>query len=284
MYKKDPIAVNFRGIRGLFAARIGIMPQIVVILSAQLIARFMIKLLGEYLILLYEIFKRPDKGPVFRRQLLVEFIGLGVDSIGIVAIISVFTGAIVAIQTASNIDSPLIPLMMVGFTTRQMMVLEFSPTMISLILAGKVGSRIASEIGTMRVTEQIDALGVMGVNPANYLILPKIAVSMLFNPVLIIFSIVLGLWGGWVACVVTGLVATPDYIAGLRGWFDPFTITYAMIKTVVFAFIIASVSGFLGFTVEGGSVEVGRASTKAVVASSILIIFFDLILTQLLLV
>ncbi len=244
----------------------------------------MIRLLGEYLILLLDIFKRPDKGPVFRRQLLVEFVGLGVDSIGIVAIISVFTGAIVAIQTAYNIDSPLIPLTMVGFTTRQMMILEFSPTIISLILAGKVGSRIASEIGTMRVTEQIDALRVMGVNPANYLILPKITASMLFNPVLIIFSIVVGLWGGYFACLVTGLVAGSDFIAGLRGWFEPFTVTYAMIKTVVFAFIIASVSGYLGYNVDGGSVEVGKASTRAVVVSSILIIFFDLILTQLLLV
>lgn len=244
----------------------------------------MLKLLGEYLILLVEIFKRPDKGPVFRRQLMVEFVGLGVDSIGIVAIISVFTGAIVALQTAYNIDSPLIPLTMVGFTTRQMMILEFSPTIISLILAGKVGSRIASEIGTMRITEQIDALRVMGVNPANYLILPKIAASMLFNPVLIIFSIFVGLWGGWIACLVSGLVTSADFIAGLRSWFEPFTVVYAMIKTLVFAFIIASASGFLGYNVEGGSVEVGKASTKAVVVSSILIIFFDLILTQLLLV
>ncbi len=244
----------------------------------------MIKLLGEYLIIMYETFKRPDKGPVFRRQLMIEFAGLGVDSFGIVAIISIFTGAIVAIQTAYNIDTPLIPLTMVGFTTRQMIILEFSPTIISLILAGKVGSRIASEIGTMRVSQQIDALRVMGINPANYLILPKITASMVFNPVLITVSIVLGIAGGWLACIVTGLVTSTDYITGLRSWFEPFTVTYAMIKTVVFAFIIASVSGYLGYNVKGGSVEVGRASTQAVVYSSILIIFFDLILTQLLLV
>lgn len=244
----------------------------------------MIKLLGEYLIIMYETFKRPDKGPVFRRQLMIEFAGLGVDSFGIVAIISVFTGAIVAIQTAYNIDTPLIPLTMVGFTTRQMIILEFSPTIISLILAGKVGSRIASEIGTMRVSQQIDALRVMGINPANYLILPKITASMVFNPVLITVSIVLGIAGGWLACIVTGLVTSTDYITGLRSWFEPFTVTYAMIKTVVFAFIIASVSGYLGYNVKGGSVEVGRASTQAVVYSSILIIFFDLVLTQLLLV
>jgi len=244
----------------------------------------MLRTLGEYVLLMFETFKRPDKGPVFRRQLLVEIIGLGIDSISIEAFISVFTGAIIAIQTAYNIDSPLIPLKMVGFTTRQMMILEFSPTVISLILAGKVGSRIASEIGSMRVTEQIDALRVMGVNPANFLILPKITASMLFNPVLIVFSMVVGILGGWVACIVTGLVPSVDFIGGLRGWFEPFTVTYAIIKTLVFAFIIASVSGFLGYNLKGGSVEVGKASTRAVVVSSILIILFDLILTQLLLV
>ncbi len=242
------------------------------------------KMLGEYLLLMFETFKRPDKGPVFRRQLMIEFAGLGLDSFGIVVIVSLFTGAIVAIQTAYNIDSPFIPLTMVGYTTRQTVILEFSPTIISLVLAGKVGSRIASEIGTMRVSEQIDALRVMGINPPNYLILPKITASMLFNPVLITVSIVLGISGGWLACVITGLVTSEDYILGIRAWFEPFTLTYAMIKTVTFAFIISSVSGYLGFYVKGGSMDVGRASTQAVVYSSILIIIFDLILTQLLLV
>ncbi len=244
----------------------------------------MLTRLGDYVLLMFETFKRPDKGPVFRRQLMIEFMGLGIDSFGIVAIVSVFTGAIVAIQTAYNIDSPFIPMTMVGFTVRQTVILEFSPTIISLVLAGKVGSRIASEIGTMRVSEQIDALRVMGVNPANYLILPKITASMFFNPVLITFSIVLGLIGGWLACIFTGLVSTEDYVTGIRSWFEPFTITYAMIKTVVFAFIITSVSGWLGFNVKGGSIEVGRSSTKAVVYSSVLIILFDMILTQMLLV
>jgi len=242
-----------------------------------------IQSIGEYVKLMFQAFKRPDKGKVFRRQLMMDFRALGTDSIGIVAIISVFTGAIIAIQTAYNMDNPLLSMKLVGFSTRQMMILEFSPTIVSLILAGKVGSSIASEIGTMRVTEQIDALKVMGINPANYLILPKITAAMLYNPVLIIFSIVLGLSGGWAACVFTGLVPPPAYIEGLRSWFDPFTITYALVKTVVFAFIIASVAGYKGFTVKGGSVEVGRASTQAVVISSILIIFFDLILTQMLL-
>lgn len=239
--------------------------------------------IGDYLIIMFQAFKRPDKGRVFRRQLMMDFQALGTNSIGIVAIVSVFTGAIIAIQTAYNLDNPLLSLSLVGFTTRQMMVLEFSPTIISLILAGKVGSSIASEIGTMRVTEQIDALKVMGINPANYLILPKITASMLYNPVLLVFSIFLGLGGGWLACYVTGLVPPVDYIIGLRSWFDPFTLTYALIKTVVFAFIISSVAGYKGYTVKGGSVEVGKASTEAVVYSSMIIILFDLILTQMLL-
>lgn len=239
--------------------------------------------IGAYVWLMFQAFKRPDKGKVFRRQLMMDFQDLGANSIGIVAVISLFTGAIIAIQMAYNIDSPLIPLKTIGFSTRQMMIVEFSPTIISLILAGKVGSSIASEIGTMRVTEQIDALKVMGINPANYLILPKITASMIYNPVLIVFSIVLGIFGGWLAMLVTGLSSSVVYIEGVRAWYDPFTITYAMIKTLVFAFIIASVSGFKGFYVKGGSVEVGRASTQAVVYSSILIIVFDLILTQMLL-
>jgi phospholipid/cholesterol/gamma-HCH transport system permease protein len=238
---------------------------------------------GEYVALMIQAFRRPDKGRVFRRQLMMDFQALGTDSIGIVAIISVFTGAILAIQTSYNMDSPLLSDKLVGFSVRQMMILEFSPTIVSLILAGKVGSSIASEIGTMRVTEQIDALKVMGINPANYLILPKITASVLYNPVLIIFSIFLGIAGGWVACYITGIIPTPAYVEGLRAWFEPFSVTYALIKTVVFAFIIASVAGFKGYTVKGGSVEVGRASTKAVVISSILIILFDLILTQMLL-
>lgn len=238
---------------------------------------------GEYVKLIFQAFKRPDKGRVFRRQLMMDFQALGTNSIGIVAIISVFTGAILAIQTSYNMDNPLLSDKLIGFSVRQMMILEFSPTIVSLILAGKVGSSIASEIGTMRVTEQIDALKVMGINPANFLILPKITASMIYNPVLIIFSIFLGILGGWVACYVTGLVSPDAYIIGLRSWFEPFSVTYALIKTVVFAFIIASVAGFKGFTVKGGSVEVGQASTQAVVISSILIIFFDLVLTQMLL-
>jgi phospholipid/cholesterol/gamma-HCH transport system permease protein len=201
-----------------------------------------------------------------------------------VTIISIFFGAIIAIQTAANIDNPLIPQTTIGFGVRQMMIVEFAPTIISLILVGKVGSSIASEIGTMRVTEQIDALKVMGINPANYLILPKITAAMLYNPVLIVFSIILGILGGWVASIATGIVTTTIYVEGLRSWYDPFTVTYAFVKTEVFAFIIASVSGYKGYTVKGGSVEVGKASTSSVVICTVLIVVFDLVITQMLLI
>ncbi|MBU2554123.1 MAG: ABC transporter permease [Bacteroidetes bacterium] len=243
----------------------------------------MISEVGKYLLVIFQAFKRPDKGRVFRKQLMIDFQALGVSSIGLVAFISLFTGGIIALQTAYNIDNPLVPLWLIGYTTKQMMILEFSPTIISLILVGKVGSSIASEIGTMRVTQQIDALEVMGINPANYLILPKITAAMLYNPILIVFSMAVGLFGGWFAVVVTGQVTSVDFIDGLQSFWDPFSITYALIKTLVFAFILASVAGYKGFTVQGGSVEVGKASTQAVVISSILIIVFDLILTQMLL-
>ncbi len=239
--------------------------------------------IGRYVMLMQRVFTKPQKATIFRNQLFIEFEHLGVESLGIVAFISVFMGAVVAIQTAYNIDSPFIPMSMVGFTTRQSIILEFSPTVISLILAGKVGSRIASEIGTMRVTEQIDALEIMGVNSANYLIFPKVVASILINPVLIVFSMWLGILGGWMAMSASDLVTTSDYISGIRVDFEGYTIFYALTKTVVFAFIISSISGFYGYETQGGALEVGQASTKAVVVSSILIILFNLILTQILL-
>ncbi len=239
--------------------------------------------IGSYVMLMQKVFSRPQKRQIYWKQLIHEINSLGIESLGIVAFISIFMGAVVAIQTAYNIDSPLIPMSMVGFTTRQSVILEFSPTVISLILAGKVGSRIASEIGTMRVTEQIDALEIMGVNSANYLIFPKITASVLINPVLIVFSMWLGILGGWFAMSASGLVSTNDFIEGIRIDFEGYTIFYALTKTVFFAFIISSISGFFGYMTNGGALEVGQASTKAVVFSSITIILFNLVLTQLLL-
>ena len=238
---------------------------------------------GKYILLMLQVIRKPEKGSVYRRQLIIEIQSLGVESLGIVAIISLFMGAVVAIQTSYNIDNPLIPVSTIGFTVRQSVILEFAPTIISLILAGKVGSRIASEIGTMRVSEQIDALEIMGVNPANYLIFPKVTAAMIINPVLIILSMYFGIVGGWLVAVFTDLYTVNEYVYGIRAWFDGYIIFYALIKTVIFAYLITSISGFEGYIVKGGAVEVGAASTRAVVWSSIMIILFNLILTQLLL-
>ena len=239
--------------------------------------------LDRYFLFMRNVIKKPEKGVIFRSSLLTEFVGLGVESLGIVVIISIFMGAIIVIQTAFNIDSPLIPIYTIGFMTRQSMILEFSPTIVSLILAGKVGSRIASEIGTMQVTEQIDALEIMGVNPANHLILPKMIAAMLIFPIIIVISMFIGIFGGWLAGNLTGLVTSHDFIYGIQLEFHAYDVVYALIKTVCFAYIITTVAGYFGYYTRGGALEVGTASTKGVVYSSIFIIFFNLILTQLLL-
>jgi phospholipid/cholesterol/gamma-HCH transport system permease protein len=239
--------------------------------------------LGRYLVLMSRVFKRPENEKIYLKRIIVEVDHLGLDSLGIVAIISVFMGAVTCLQMAFNIDHPLVPNYTIGYAVRESVVLEFSPTIISLILAGKVGSRIASEIGTMRITEQIDALEIMGINPAAFLIFPKIMASIIINPVLIVVSMFLAVFGGWLAGIVTGLVTSEHYILGIQSYFDAFTILYALIKTVVFAFIISSISSYYGFYTKGGALEVGTASTKGVVNSSIMIIVFNLILTQLLL-
>jgi len=240
--------------------------------------------IGRYLKLIRIIFRRPENAGIYRRQILIEMDKLGLQSLGIVAIISVFMGAVLTIQTAFNTDHPLLPIYAIGFTTRQAIILEFSPTMIALILAGKVGSRVASEIGTMRVTEQIDALEIMGINAAGYLILPKVVASIIVNPVLVVISMFLGILGGWFAAAATDVVPLSHYVYGILFEFSEYDISYALIKTVVFAFIITTVSGYFGFYTRGGALEVGQASTRAVVFSSIYIILFNLILTQILLV
>lgn len=239
---------------------------------------------GRYYILVMRVFRRPEKYSVFRKQLITEVYTLGIGSLPIIAIISVFMGAVITIQTASNIESALIPEYAVGYTVRQSIILEFSPTIIALILAGKVGSNIASEIGTMRVSEQIDALEIMGVNSAAYLISPKILASVIINPFLIVISMFLGFFGGWLFGVLTGVTSSYIYLYGIQYDFKPFSITYALIKTVFFAFIITSVSSYHGYYTSGGALEVGESSTKAVVYSSIFILIFNYILTQSLLI
>lgn len=239
--------------------------------------------LGRYYLLMMRAFKKPEKMSIYRQQLVREINALGVESLGIVSIISIFMGAVLTIQSAYNFESPWIPLYAVGLATREGIIMEFSPTIISLILAGKVGSNIASEIGTMRVSEQIDALEIMGVNSSSYLILPKIAASVFINPFLTVFSMFLGIVGGFVFGILTGNVTPYEYIYGIQWEFKPYNVVYALTKTVVFAFIISSVSAYHGYYAKGGALEVGRSSTNAVVYSSIIILLFNFILTQLML-
>jgi len=240
-------------------------------------------LFGEYILLLVKVFTKPERGRIYYSLIVKEIDKLGVQSIGIVAIISAFMGAVITLQTAYNTENPFLPEYLIGLAARDSILLEFSSTIIGLILAGKVGSNIASELGTMRVTEQIDALEIMGVNSASYLILPKIVATILFNPFLTMLSIVIGIIGGWSVGVFTGVVTTQSYIEGIRYAFIPYYITYAIIKTIAFAFLITTISAFYGYRVQGGSLEVGQASTRAVVMSSVFVLLFNLILTQLLL-
>lgn len=239
--------------------------------------------IGDYVLLMKRVFSRPEKKLMYYRQVVKEIESLGVNSIGIVAIISAFMGAVITLQTAYNTESPFLPNYIIGVAARDSILLEFSSTIVGLILAGKVGSNIASEIGSMRVSEQIDALEIMGVNSASFLILPKIVATVIFNPFLTILSVLVGITGGWSVGVFTGVITTESYINGIQYGFVPYYITYALIKTVVFAFLITTISAYYGFTVKGGSVEVGRSSTKAVVVASVAILLFNLILTQMLL-
>jgi phospholipid/cholesterol/gamma-HCH transport system permease protein len=239
--------------------------------------------LGEYFILMGKVFAKPEKHSIYYKQFIKEIASLGVSSLGIVAIISAFMGAVITIQTAYNVESPLLPPYLIGVAARDSILLEFSSTMVGLILAGKVGSSIASEIGTMRVSEQIDALEIMGVNSASFLILPKIFAAMFFNPFLALLSMTIGITGGWAIGTMTGVITTEQYILGIRYAFNSYYISYSVIKTIVFAYIITSISAYYGYNVAGGSLEVGRSSTKAVVYSSVVILMFNLILTQLLL-
>lgn len=230
-----------------------------------------------------QVFRIPDKWREFFKSLVNEIYKLGVDSIPLVIIISLFIGAVICIQMTINIVSPLIPSYATGLSTREILILEFSSTMMCLILAGKVGSNIASEIGTMRVTEQIDALDIMGINSANFIVLPKIIGFVLFVPVLCILSMFFGLVGGAIIAQFTDMLSMENYIYGIQSFFNEWYIWYSLIKTLVFAYIITSVAAYYGYYVDGGSLEVGKASTNAVVSSSILILLADVILTKLLL-
>jgi phospholipid/cholesterol/gamma-HCH transport system permease protein len=239
--------------------------------------------LGRYAIFLSKVFSRPIKHRLFFKQVVNEMDELGISSVGIVVIISFFMGAVITLQLGYNLELPLIPKYTLGVGARDVMLLEFSSTMVALILAGKVGSHIASHIGTMRVTEQIDVLDVMGINSAGYLVLPKVLGLMLTMPFLVLISMGVGIFGGWLAGTATGVVSSNDFVYGLQYAFVPFYIIYALIKSTVFAFIITTISGYWGYYANGGSLEVGLSSTRAVVVSSIQILVFNLVLTQLML-
>ena len=237
---------------------------------------------GRYLILMGHTFQRPERMRMFLKKYVKEMSQLGIDSIGIVLLISFFIGAVICIQMKLNIQSPWMPRWVSGYTTREIMLLEFSSSIMCLILAGKVGSNIASELGTMRVTQQIDALDIMGVNAASYLILPKILGLVTIMPFLVIFSTALGILGAYATAYIGHILTPDDLTLGMQHDFVPWFFWMSIIKSVFFAFIITSVSSFFGYTVEGGSVEVGKSSTDAVVCSSVLILFSDVFLTQLL--
>ncbi|HJS00397.1 MAG TPA: ABC transporter permease [Flavobacterium sp.] len=232
--------------------------------------------------MLKEIFNKQTKWSVMRNLIFKEIDDLIIDSLGIVAFISFFVGGVVSIQTALNLTNPLIPKYLIGFATRQSVILEFAPTFISVIMAGKMGSFITSSIGTMRVTEQIDALEVMGVNSLNYLVFPKIVALMLY-PFVIGISMFLGVFGGWIAGVYGGFTSSAEFINGAQMQFIPFHIVYAFIKTIIFAMLLATIPSFHGYYMKGGALEVGKASTVSFVWTSVSIILFNYILTQLLL-
>jgi len=239
--------------------------------------------IGRYFTMLKRVFARPEKHRMYIRQLFLEIDNLGVSSVWIVLIISVFIGGIMTIQFANAMENPLYPRELIGLSTRETLLLEFSSTMLALIMAGKIGSNITSEIGTMRVTEQIDSLEIMGVNSASYLILPKIVAVVFIFPFLYILSVFFGLLGGLATGPLVGVISIPEYVTGIQWLFNPYYVTFSIIKCLVFGFLVSSVPAYFGYYVQGGAFDVGKASTKAVVNTNILILFFDLILTRLLL-
>jgi len=238
--------------------------------------------IGKYFLMWKEIFRKQTKWSVMKNLIFKEIDELIIDSLGIVAFISLFVGGVVAIQTALNLDNPLIPKNLIGYATRESVILEFSPTFISIIMAGKMGSFITSSIGSMRVTEQIDALEVMGINSLNYLVFPKL-IAILLYPFVIGISMFLGIFGGYIATVYGGFGTNTDFIDGVQINFIPFHVTYAFIKTFIFGILVASIPAFHGYYMKGGALEVGKASTVAFVWTSILIILVNYLLTQLLL-
>jgi phospholipid/cholesterol/gamma-HCH transport system permease protein len=239
--------------------------------------------IGKYFIFLGSLFGKGEKLSVYWRRFIEESVGIGVSSIFIVAIVSTFIGAVSCIQTAYNLVSPIIPVSTVALIVRDMQLLELAPTITCIVLAGKVGSNIASELGTMRITEQIDALEVMGINSSSYLVLPKVLAAMFTFPMLVIFAAFLGIFGGYLAGTLTGVITEKDFLNGIRDSFVPYNIFFMLVKPFVFGFLIATISSYQGFFTTGGALEVGKSSTQAVTNSCISILIADYLLAQLLL-
>jgi phospholipid/cholesterol/gamma-HCH transport system permease protein len=239
--------------------------------------------LGRYLLMLKGMFSKPENMKVYWKEFMHQCTELGIGSLGIVVIISVFMGAVSAVQTAYQLVSPVIPRTTIAQIVRDTVILEFSPTLVCIVLAGVVGSKIASELGNMRVSEQIDALEIMGINTKAYLIMPKILGALIMIPLLVVISMVLGIWGGRLAGVESGIISAHEYDTGLLQYFLPYNVEFALIKAYTFAFIISSIPAYFGYFVKGGALEIGRSSTKSVVVSCVMILFADYILAQLLL-
>ena len=242
-----------------------------------------LQIIGEYWLLMLKVFQKPEKWRVFFKQCAFEAQKLTLDSIPLISVISIFIGAVAVIQTVNNLDNPFIPKMYVGYMAREILVLEFCSTMVALILAGKMGSNISSEIGSMRITEQIDAMDMMGVNSAGFLVLPKVTAATILSPLLMLLSLALGLIGGYLVVESTQIIPTASYITGIKAFYNGFYIFYSCFKMALFCFMISSIAAFNGYYAKGGSLGVGRSSTQAIVTTSILILLADLIVTELML-
>ena len=239
--------------------------------------------IGRYLIMLKGMFSKPENWKMYWKEFMQQCAEIGIGSLGIVAIISIFIGAVSVVQTAYQLTSPLIPRYTIAQIVRDTVILEFAPTLVCIVLAGVVGSKIAGELGNMRVSEQIDALEIMGINTKAYLVFPKILAALIVIPMLVVMATMLGLWGGRLAGSMAGIIATGEYDKGLLAGFVPYNTFFALIKAYTFAFLISSISAFFGYHVSGGALEIGRASTRSVVVSCITILLADYILSALLL-
>lgn len=239
--------------------------------------------LGRYLLMIKGMFSKPENMKMYWKEFIHQCAEIGIGSLGIVVIISIFMGAVSTVQTAYQLVSPLIALSVIAQVVRDTVILEFAPTLVCIVLAGVVGSKIASELGNMRVSEQIDALEIMGINTKTYLIMPRILAALIVIPMLVILAGVLGIWGGRLAGILTGILSASTFDKGLHENFMPYNVVFAMSKAYTFAFIVSSIPAYYGYYVKGGSLEIGRASTKAVVVSCIMILFADYLLAALLL-